>query len=96
VPLLTPSEAIVEATCVLASCSILTTKGHNPTFFDEVFERRCDKTIEWLEDLSKGIATLDPDEDATPDISEGAPAANSRGPIVTFSGTIETNTPRGW
>jgi len=96
VPLVDPGEDIVEATCVLAAFSILTTKGHNPTFFDAVFQKRHDDMLDWLRDIAAGRVTLDPDIDATPDDDEGAPARASRGPVVSFSSTIETNEPRGW
>lgn len=96
VPLLSPGEDIVEANCVLAGFSILTTKGHNPTFFDTVFQKRYDDTIQWLRDIAAGRVTLDPGIDATPEIDEGAPKRTSRGPVVSYSSTVETNEPRGW
>lgn len=96
-PLVQPyPEEIIEAECVLAGWTILTTKGHNPIGFDETFQTRYNMTIRWLEQLASGAVHLAETADSSPNENEGAPQTNSRGPTATYSGTIETNTPRGW
>ena len=96
VPLLSAPLSIIKAEAVLAAADLLTTKGHNPTFFDQAFQLRVDRTLRWLEKLSAGSAHLAADVDATPEVSEGGPQISSRGPRASFSSTIYTNTPRGW
>ena len=96
VPMESAPPEIIRAEAVLAAYDLITTKGHNPTFFDQAFERRVELTIRWLEQLSGGSAKLSPDVDATPGVHEGCPEINSRGPTATFSSEIYTNTPRGW
>lgn len=96
VPLESPTDDIVEACCVLAAFRLLTTKGHNPTFFDQTFADQAAETLQWLKDLGSGKANLDPSIDASPETHEGAPLISSRGPTTSFGSPQDPNTPRGW
>jgi len=96
VPLANAPLSIIKAEAVLAAADLLTTKGHNPTYYDDAFERRLERALRWLEKLSAGTAHLADDVDATPEVSEGRPQVHSRGPTSTFSSEISTSTPRGW
>lgn len=95
-PLVQPyPDEIIRAEAVLAAWDLITTKGHNPTGFDESLERRWDNTIVWLRDLAAGRAHLAPGADSTPTVNEGAPRIESQGSPRTFCG-VQRNTTRGW
>jgi len=81
VPLTTVPESIRKATVNLAACDILQTLGYKPEEYDAGYKARCEKTLEWLKDISAGRASLGDVDDTV--IHEGA-------------ARVYTSTPRGW
>ncbi len=88
-------EAIVEATAILASYSLLVWRGFRPDEADEEFGSRYRDLIGrpgqkgWLERLADGSVKIAETQDQTPAVVEGAPTFDGGGSTL-------SSDDRGW